>query len=300
MKVVFFIIFFIVLLLPTQAFAQNPEWVRNIAYWWSQGQVSDAEFNEAIKFLIENNIITLDNIMTGTNVVDRGDFFVYYQPTDNYYDIAIWLQDNEDWTLNISHINQIKLPYDVEIVFEECGFANAGYYNAQISMCYELVDEIIQIQSQYYTTEEEIRFAVQDAVYFIFLHELGHALIDLHNIPYTGKEEDAVDQLATIILLTEGQQGVDALYASANYWYEIGRESIPYEHLPFHDEHSFSMQRFYAIICFVYGYDPENNSNLLDIIPESGEYLEWWHSRCIEDHNRISNSWNLFLNPLWN
>ena len=35
-----------------------PDWVKNIAYWWIQGGVSDKEFAEVINYLVNQNIIT--------------------------------------------------------------------------------------------------------------------------------------------------------------------------------------------------------------------------------------------------
>lgn len=50
---------------------------------------------------------------------------------------------------------------------------------------------------------------VTGAVFFAFLYELGHALVDQLELPVTGKEEDAVDQLAAVILDEGAQQGRD-------------------------------------------------------------------------------------------
>ncbi len=38
-----------------------PEWVKNNALWYGQGVVSETEFLNAIKFLIENDIIVIEN-----------------------------------------------------------------------------------------------------------------------------------------------------------------------------------------------------------------------------------------------
>ena len=38
-----------------------PEWVKNIAYWWIQGGVSDKELAEVINYLITQNIITTNS-----------------------------------------------------------------------------------------------------------------------------------------------------------------------------------------------------------------------------------------------
>lgn len=37
-----------------------PEWIRNTAKWYGDGSISETEFINAIKYLIENNIIKLD------------------------------------------------------------------------------------------------------------------------------------------------------------------------------------------------------------------------------------------------
>ena len=38
-----------------------PDWVKNVAYWWVQGGVSDKEFAEVVNYLIHENIITVNN-----------------------------------------------------------------------------------------------------------------------------------------------------------------------------------------------------------------------------------------------
>ena len=35
-----------------------PDWVKNVAYWWVQGGVSDKEFTQMINYLIDENIIS--------------------------------------------------------------------------------------------------------------------------------------------------------------------------------------------------------------------------------------------------
>ena len=37
-----------------------PEWIKNTAMWYAQGQVSEGEFLNAIKYLVENKIIVLE------------------------------------------------------------------------------------------------------------------------------------------------------------------------------------------------------------------------------------------------
>ena len=42
--------------------AQNiPEWIKNTALWYGQGNISETEFLNAIKFLIENEVIVIES-----------------------------------------------------------------------------------------------------------------------------------------------------------------------------------------------------------------------------------------------
>jgi len=50
----------LVSLSTNEAAAQVPEWVKNNALWYGQGDISEAEFLNVIKFLIENKIITIE------------------------------------------------------------------------------------------------------------------------------------------------------------------------------------------------------------------------------------------------
>jgi hypothetical protein len=37
-----------------------PDWIRNNAHWWSQNLISEDEFVNSLKFLIQNGIIIIN------------------------------------------------------------------------------------------------------------------------------------------------------------------------------------------------------------------------------------------------
>ena len=41
---------------------QIPDWIKNVAGWWANGEISENEFLAGIEYLINNNIILLDFI----------------------------------------------------------------------------------------------------------------------------------------------------------------------------------------------------------------------------------------------
>lgn len=63
-KTILPIIVFSILLISVSADTANaesvPEWVKNTALWYGQGIVSEQEFLNMIKFLIDNDVITIE------------------------------------------------------------------------------------------------------------------------------------------------------------------------------------------------------------------------------------------------
>ena len=45
-----------------------PYWIRNLANWWSQDQISDSEFLSAISYMIEKQVINIENLPSSSDV----------------------------------------------------------------------------------------------------------------------------------------------------------------------------------------------------------------------------------------
>ncbi len=98
------------------------------------------------------------------------------------------------------------------------------------------------------------------------LHETAHAVIEEMDIVFLGSEEDAADQLATIALLRGdpdfdlpgGVTAVESVIAAATAWrIEWELEKREGTEASYWDSHSLSIQRFYNMMCLLYGSDPE-------------------------------------------
>jgi|GEM_PF-5032751 len=71
-----------------------PEWIKNNAEWWSQGEIDDATFKKSIQFLIQEKII---NVPTGPNVsVSKDDEFVE-EEVEQTFQIPKWIKNNAEW-----------------------------------------------------------------------------------------------------------------------------------------------------------------------------------------------------------
>jgi hypothetical protein len=269
-----------------------PGWIKNISLWFGEGKIAENEFLDAISYLTQNNIL-----QSQEKLQDKGNFNVVYDNTNNsdYTKIGNKLKQTQFFEKKTKELNtKLNLPKNIKVNVTQCNEINA-FYNRNtdtILMCYEMYEYLTELYSSIYDDDKTIRGSVDGAMEFFFLHELGHALIDVYDIPITGMEEDAVDQLATIMLLQKGNDGVSAIAATSIFFGYHGATSN-IDPLEFADEHSLSLQRFYNILCFAYGSNVNEYQDLIDLklLPTERSI------QCIDEYSKISNSWNILLTP---
>lgn len=225
---------------------------------------------------------------------DKGDVKIFYgiAETPSHQQLEEIFKENQPFEAVAEDLNNaLILPLDIIVLFTSCNEANAFFDpdNTQIRICYELIEYFEDIFTD---NDSSIPRGtkVVDSTLFVFYHEMGHALIDVLKLPVTGKEEDAVDQLAALILLESGQADV-ALNGARFFFIEGAQANV--EDLAFWDEHSLDLQRFYNLVCLIYGKDIQKYGPLI-----TEEYLpEERASRCTEEYTQTLNSWNALLKP---
>ncbi|MEO8379374.1 MAG: DUF4344 domain-containing metallopeptidase [Acidobacteriota bacterium] len=192
----------------------------------------------------------------------------------------------------------LVLPRNVEIRLLECKEANAFYdpESKAILICYEGFEHLMEIFAPEQQTEAANDEAAQKAVaalVFTFYHELGHALIDVYDLPVTGREEDAVDQLATVMLLEtwdEEDSQLSILSSAEAFELDAGENS---DEADLSDEHSLDQQRYYNLVCWIYGSDPDYFSD----VAKDWELPANRAAQCSGEYARMSASWNTLLGP---
>lgn len=133
-----------------------------------------------------------------------------------------------------------------------------------------------------------------DTLLHTLLHEAGHAYIADQNIPVLGKEEDAVDNFATILLIDYVDDGADvALSAADMFAFESDDRPDYYDFGEYIDEHSFDLQRYFSTLCLVYGSDPEQYKALLDEVEK--DYLRDRKEFCQFNYDNIRDNWLHYL-----
>jgi len=94
-----------------------------------------------------------------------------------------------------------KLPKDIPLHGAQCEQPNAFWDPAAsaITICYEDTDTNYEVFSQ--AGDPDPAAAAVGTEEATFAHELGHMVIDLYDLPATGREEDVADQLSAYLLL---------------------------------------------------------------------------------------------------
>ena len=197
----------------------------------------------------------------------------------------------------------LMLPRPIKFVMAECREPNAFYMaeRAEVVMCYEtmkvLLDRGQQLAKEQELGDDYAQKYLAANLRFILLHETGHALIDLLDIPITGREEDAVDQLATTLMqrfagLNESSRQVSENLRMASNWF-LARSTGAYNLDAYADEHALGEQRYFNLQCLVYGSNP---ARYVAIVTE-GDLPEARAKTCPAEARRVDKAWLRLLLP---
>ncbi len=268
--------------------------------FWSRGTVSETDEPTSDPGSANTTEVSSgapSPVALQTKQRDEGDFIVQHLEvsTPKYRDIdrqvkgAKLLEDAAD------KLNQaLSLPRDIYLRTKDCSEVNAFYNAAErsVTMCYELMEHFYRIFRSTGISDEKAYSKMNDAVRFVFLHEIGHALIDQYQLPVAGNEEDAADRCSAYINLKElGEDGVRAVFAAAEAFSIESKRTPQKRNLA--DEHLLSEQRFYNSLCMIYGSNPEKHANIVN----EGYLPKERAVRCRGEYQRAVSSWVSLLEP---
>lgn len=124
----------------------------------------------------------------------------------------------------------------------------------------------------------------------IFYHELGHAIIDILEVPIFGQEEDAADVFSTLMVdfLYEEQSAQDMAYDMAFGFYgEALLRDEALQEIAFWDVHGPDEQRYFNTLCIFYGANPDQRAALADELDLPKERADY----CAEEFEIAMASW---------
>ena len=146
----------------------------------------------------------------------------------------------------------LRLPMTLRLLARQCD--TGPYFDSEensINLCYEWVasleDEAPTTRTKDGITRED---AVIGGIVGALLHETGHAIFHMYQIPVLGREEDGADQIAAYIMLQfTDEVALTTIKGMMWMWRDWNR---PY----YADSHSTAQQRFDTFLCIAYGGRP--------------------------------------------
>jgi hypothetical protein len=223
-------------------------------------------------------------------------------------------------------LSPLRLPYTLLLFASDCSGSawDSPYYardNHYINMCYSFLaeaennaDVLMQIQSiKKLWTPVSREQLIAGLFVGALLHETGHAVFDLLNVPVFGREEDAADFMAAFIALQFGKETARTIIKGyAYYWaYDADQgadpkltqpgttsSSDPESHCQlsscaFSDEHGTPSQRMYNVVCLAYGGDPVAFKDFVDagwLTPQRAE-------SCAREYQLLKSAFNKTVLP---
>ncbi len=190
---------------------------------------------------------------------------------------------------------KLALSSDITVTLKECGQPTAFYKvnRDEVVICYEMLD--LYTTSTITVSKADYASAIQltaNMIIFTLHHELAHALIDQLELSLVKPEEDAADELASILIfLSNPQKFAQLIVDSASLQFLIfSTNSL--SHAPIKNEHSPDKQRAYDLGCLAYGASPNTASpSLRKYVNESNE------QRCVTNYNQAKTYWTNILEP---
>lgn len=173
------------------------------------------------------------------------------------------------------------LSRDVTVELAECGRPGAFYDPSRpaVQVCYELMVELAETLMSDEDGDDQVFVG---AFALILLHQVGHAFVDLMELPVNATPEEAADQMAVVMVgfaeegLQSAVEGAIALHEMELDWENPGSGST-----------ALSGRRLENLLCLLYGTNPDAH----EWIVEEGHLPAARASGCEARYEEVSQEW---------
>jgi hypothetical protein len=186
----------------------------------------------------------------------------------------------------------LRLPRALTIGAAQCNATTLRHrLPGTATVCYEMIDAIERLVARYTVDQDFAQTVIIGAFIQTVLHETARAIFDILEVPIWGREKDAADRLAALIMTQFGEDvsrttivGTASLFMwSDKAW--TGSD--------FSDTGSPDYQRFYNYVCIAFAAAPLQFGDLVDkgILPKRRA------ARCQDEYGQIRKAFNLRIMP---
>jgi hypothetical protein len=219
----------------------------------------------------------------------------YRQPTDHKFDpIYERLKSRHVLEELGQFLAPLRLPKKLTIQTDECGAQQRSFQDGKVTVCYELVDQIIKVASQ--LKPESRASVIAGAFIQATLHAVAYGVIEQLELPVWGRESDAADRLAALVMLKFGEEVAERTIKATALFFNLSRKT--WTGSAFAAIDSPEDQRFYNYLCIAYGGSPitfgfvaQKTDNQPPILPQHRA------RQCGYEYEQIRKAFDLRIMP---
>lgn len=196
-----------------------------------------------------------------------------------------------------SIFSPFRLPIDLTLRTVPCdGVSNAWWHRPDVSVCYEYLAEVLRSMPKETTAEGVTPAdAVVGQFFYVFAHEMGHAMFEMLEVPVFGNAEDAADHFAVFLMLKFEKNEARGLIVGAAYSYRkyVQGSEISAPLVAFSDAHSAPAQRYFNLLCLAYGSDTVMYGDFV----ARGYLPQGRANSCKREHDQVAFAFKKTIRP---
>jgi hypothetical protein len=186
----------------------------------------------------------------------------------------------------------LHLPRPLTIKTAQCGATTLDRRPPNTAVvCYEMVAAIEKIVAQHTSDHNAAQSVIMGAFVQTALHETSRAIFEVLDVPIWGRERDAADRLAALIMTQFGEDvSSAAIFGTADLFMWSDKTWTGSD---FSDTGSPAYQRFFNYVCIAYAAAPLQFGDLV----ERGFLPKRRSDRCQGEYDQIRRAFDLRIMP---
>jgi Putative metallopeptidase len=186
----------------------------------------------------------------------------------------------------------LRLPKPIKIRTAECG-PNVEPYapGGPVTICYEVLDQVAKLVKRHSRDPDYQQVLLNGAFVQTALHNISLAIFDVLGVPIWGREFDAADRLAALIMTQFGEDVTVATVESTTQIFQWSDRT--WTGRDFASTNSPDAQRFYNYLCITYAAAPYDYDYLVRGATLPKDRAE----RCDGEYQQIKKAFNLRITP---
>jgi hypothetical protein len=186
----------------------------------------------------------------------------------------------------------LRLPKPIKVRTAECGPNTEPYApGGPVTICYEVLDQVAKLVKQHSRDSNYQQILLNGAFVQTALHNISLGVFDVLGVPIWGREFDAADRLAALIMTQFGEDVMAATVESTTQIFQWSDRT--WTGRDFASTNSPDAQRFYNYLCIAYAASPYD----YDYLVRGGTLPKDRAERCDGEYQQIKKAFNLRIMP---